>query len=124
MPQTIESRAPTTLPQAPIQTVVRRSPDYAPKDRVHQTPPCTSRRLPALRSQAPRLKSLDQLRRTKGAAGSRFRAQRFHHDIEPAHALGVRRIWVNRRAEPGNLVFGPYGEIADLSPLPDLLGMA
>lgn len=27
-------------------------------------------------------------------------AQSYFHDIEPAHALGIRRIWVNRLAEP------------------------
>ena len=47
----------------------------------------------------------------------------FHHDIAPAHALGVRRIWINRRAEPGDQRFGPYEELPDLSRLPSALGL-
>lgn len=46
----------------------------------------------------------------------------FEHDIEPMHALGVRRVWINRRGEPGNPAFGPYEELPDLSSLPRLLG--
>jgi 2-haloacid dehalogenase len=47
----------------------------------------------------------------------------FHHDIEPAHALGVRRVWINRRGESGDQRFGPYGELPDLTGLPALLGV-
>lgn len=47
----------------------------------------------------------------------------FHHDIEPAHALGVRRVWINRRGEEGDQRFGPYDELADLSNLPSVLGL-
>lgn len=47
----------------------------------------------------------------------------FHHDIEPAHALGVRRVWINRRGEAGDRRFGPYDELPDLSGLPSLLGL-
>lgn len=50
-------------------------------------------------------------------------AQGFYHDIEPAHALGIRRVWINRFAKTGNPAFGPYDEFPDLSPLPDLLGL-
>jgi 2-haloacid dehalogenase len=47
----------------------------------------------------------------------------FHHDIESAHALGVRRVWINRRGESGDQRFGPYGELPDLTGLPALLGV-
>lgn len=47
----------------------------------------------------------------------------FYHDIEPGHALGWRRIWINRNAEPGNPDFGPYDELSDLRGLPGLLGL-
>jgi 2-haloacid dehalogenase len=47
----------------------------------------------------------------------------FHHDIEPAHALGVRRVWINRRGEMGDQRFGPYEELPDLAGLPSLLGL-
>jgi 2-haloacid dehalogenase len=47
----------------------------------------------------------------------------FHHDIEPAHALGVRRVWVNRRGERGDQRFGPYEELRDLQGLPSVLGL-
>ncbi len=48
----------------------------------------------------------------------------FHADIEPAHALGVRRVWINRRGEPGEARFGPYEELENLSRLPSLLGLS
>ncbi|MFN4087737.1 MAG: HAD family hydrolase [Alphaproteobacteria bacterium] len=41
----------------------------------------------------------------------------FFHDIEPAHALGIRRIWINRRGEAGDPAFGPYAEMPDMSRL-------
>jgi 2-haloacid dehalogenase len=47
----------------------------------------------------------------------------FHHDIEPAHALGLRRIWINRRHETGDAAFGPYRELPDLSEVPAALGL-
>jgi 2-haloalkanoic acid dehalogenase type II len=47
----------------------------------------------------------------------------FHHDIEAAHGLGLRRIWINRRGEAGDPAFGPYGELPDLSRLPEMLGL-
>jgi 2-haloacid dehalogenase len=47
----------------------------------------------------------------------------FHHDIEPAHALGVRRVWINRRGEEGDQRFGPYAELPDLSRLPSVLDL-
>lgn len=42
----------------------------------------------------------------------------FFHDIEPAHALGLRRIWINRRGETGDPAFGPYAEMSDMTRLP------
>ena len=47
----------------------------------------------------------------------------FHHDIEPAHALGVRRIWINRRGEAGDSRFAPYEELRDLTRLPSVLAL-
>jgi 2-haloalkanoic acid dehalogenase type II len=41
----------------------------------------------------------------------------FFHDIEPAHALGLRRIWINRRGETGDPAFGPYAEMPDMTRL-------
>ena len=46
-------------------------------------------------------------------------AQSHHHDITPAHELGIRSVWINRlgeRAEPA-----PTREQPDLSGLADVL---
>jgi 2-haloacid dehalogenase len=46
-------------------------------------------------------------------------AQSHHHDIVPAHELGIRSIWINRlgeRAAPA-----PTRELSDLDGLPDVL---
>jgi len=45
----------------------------------------------------------------------------FFHDIEPAHALGLRRIWINRRGETGDPAFGPYVEMMDMTRLPQAI---
>jgi 2-haloacid dehalogenase len=50
-------------------------------------------------------------------------AQGFNYDIMPAHALGLRRIWINRRGLPGDPAYGPYHEIPDLTGVPALLGI-
>lgn len=49
-------------------------------------------------------------------------AQGFYHDIMPGHALGIRRIWINRNGLPGDQAYGPYDEQSDLSGVPALLG--
>jgi len=50
-------------------------------------------------------------------------AQGFEYDIVPAHALGWRRVWINRYGKAGDPAYGPYGELPDLSALPALIGM-
>jgi 2-haloacid dehalogenase len=50
-------------------------------------------------------------------------AQGFEYDIVPAHALGWKRVWINRYGKTGNPVYGPYDELPDLSGLPGLLGL-
>ena len=50
-------------------------------------------------------------------------AQGFNYDIMPAHDLGWKRVWINRRNQPGDERYGPYAELPDLSGLPDLLGV-
>jgi 2-haloacid dehalogenase len=50
-------------------------------------------------------------------------AQGFEYDIVPAHALGWKRVWINRYGKTGDPAYGPYGELPDLSGLPDLLGL-
>ena len=45
----------------------------------------------------------------------------FYHDIEPGHALGLKRVWINRRGAPGDSRFQPYDELPDLRGLPKLL---
>lgn len=50
-------------------------------------------------------------------------AQGFNYDIMPAHELGLRRVWINRRGQPGDLAYGPYDELSDLTGLPALLGI-
>jgi 2-haloacid dehalogenase len=50
-------------------------------------------------------------------------AQGFEYDIVPAHALGWRRVWINRYGKTGDPAYGPYDELPDLSGLPSLLGM-
>jgi 2-haloacid dehalogenase len=50
-------------------------------------------------------------------------AQGFEYDIIPTLGLGMRRIWVNRGGRRGSRAYMPYEEIADLAPLPRLLGL-
>src|SRR5687767_4032653 len=50
-------------------------------------------------------------------------AQGFEYDIVPAHALGWRRVWINRYGKSGDPAYGPYDELPDLSGLPGLLGI-
>jgi 2-haloacid dehalogenase len=50
-------------------------------------------------------------------------AQGFEYDIVPAHALGWRRVWINRYGKSGDQAYGPYDELLDLTGLPGLLGM-
>jgi 2-haloacid dehalogenase len=50
-------------------------------------------------------------------------AQGFEYDIVPAHALGWRRVWINRYGKIGDTAYGPYDELPDLSGLPALLGL-
>jgi 2-haloacid dehalogenase len=49
-------------------------------------------------------------------------AQGFEYDIVPAHQLGWARVWINRFGHPGDLAYGPYTELPDLTRLPSLLG--
>lgn len=50
-------------------------------------------------------------------------AQGFNYDIMPAHDLDWKRVWINRRGQPGNPAYGPYDELPDLSGLPALIGV-
>jgi 2-haloacid dehalogenase len=50
-------------------------------------------------------------------------AQGFYHDIMPGHALGIRRVWINRNRKPGDVAYGPYEELPDLSGVSELLGV-
>ncbi|MGH2615402.1 MAG: haloacid dehalogenase type II [Thermomicrobiales bacterium] len=50
-------------------------------------------------------------------------AQGFEYDIVPAHALGWRRVWINRYGKSGDPAYGPYHELSELSGLPGLLGV-
>jgi 2-haloacid dehalogenase len=50
-------------------------------------------------------------------------AQGFEYDIVPAHALGWKRVWINRYGKTGDPAYGPYDELPDLSGLPALLGL-
>jgi len=50
-------------------------------------------------------------------------AQGFEYDIVSAHALRWNRVWINRYGKDGDLAYGPYHELPDLSGLPDLLGI-
>ncbi|HEY9536283.1 MAG TPA: haloacid dehalogenase type II [Kiloniellaceae bacterium] len=50
-------------------------------------------------------------------------AQGFYHDIMPCHALGIRRVWINRNRLAGDKAHGPYEEFPDLSAVPGLLGV-
>lgn len=51
-------------------------------------------------------------------------AQGFDYDIMPAHALGWRRVWINRYGKQGDPAYGPYHELPDLAGLPKLLGIS
>jgi 2-haloacid dehalogenase len=51
-------------------------------------------------------------------------AQGFEYDIVPVHALGWRRVWINRYGKSGDPAYGPYEELPDLAGLPALLGIA
>jgi 2-haloacid dehalogenase len=50
-------------------------------------------------------------------------AQGFEYDIIPAHRLGLRKIWINRRSLPGDDTYRPYDELPDLTGVPALLGV-
>jgi 2-haloacid dehalogenase len=50
-------------------------------------------------------------------------AQGFYHDIIPGHALGIRRVWINREGKAGDKAYGPYDELPDLAGVPGLLGV-
>ena len=50
-------------------------------------------------------------------------AQGFYHDIMPGHALGIRRVWINRNGQAGDGAYGPYEELPDLTGVPGLLGV-
>jgi 2-haloacid dehalogenase len=50
-------------------------------------------------------------------------ANGFEYDIMPAHDLGWKAVWINREKIPGDLAYGPYDELPDLTGLPDLLGI-
>jgi 2-haloacid dehalogenase len=50
-------------------------------------------------------------------------AQGFNYDIMPAHALGLRRVWINRRGIQGDPAYGPYHEQKDLTGVPALFGI-
>lgn len=50
-------------------------------------------------------------------------AQGFLYDIVPAHELGWRAVWINRRNQPGDPAYGPYDELPDLTGLPELMGL-
>ena len=50
-------------------------------------------------------------------------AQGFYHDIMPGHALGIRRVWVNRNGLAGDKAYGPYEELPDLSGVPGVVGV-
>lgn len=50
-------------------------------------------------------------------------AQGFEYDIVPAHALGWKRVWINRYGKTGDPAYGPYDELPDLSGLPALVGI-
>lgn len=50
-------------------------------------------------------------------------AQGFEYDIVPASELGWNRVWINRYGKTGDPAFGPYAELPDLTPLPDLIGL-
>jgi 2-haloacid dehalogenase len=50
-------------------------------------------------------------------------AQGFYHDIMPGHALGIRRVWINRNGLAGDKAYGPYDELPDLKGVPGLLGV-
>ena len=50
-------------------------------------------------------------------------AQGFLYDVVPAHELGWRCVWINRRGQEGDGVHLPWRELQDLSGLPALLGI-
>jgi len=51
-------------------------------------------------------------------------AQGWEYDMLPTYKLGIaRRVWINRRSQPGSEAFMPYDELPNLSDLPSLLGV-
>lgn len=59
----------------------------------------------------------------KRLSGARWlhAAQSYFHDVEPAHALGVPVVWVNRKHEQPTGAARPDGEVTDLAGLVDWL---
>jgi 2-haloacid dehalogenase len=41
----------------------------------------------------------------------------------PGHELGWNCVWINRYGKPGDLAYGPYKELPDLSGVPALIGL-
>jgi len=49
-------------------------------------------------------------------------AQSYFHDVEPAAALGVPVVWVNRKGERPGGAARPEGEVGDLAAMVAWLG--
>lgn len=50
-------------------------------------------------------------------------AQGFAYDVVPAHKLGLRCVWINRRGRTGDPAYTPFAELPDLTELPALVGV-
>jgi 2-haloacid dehalogenase len=70
-------------------------------------------------SYKPALNHFHRFRAASGVADGNWVhvAQSYHHDIRPAHSLGIPRIWINRLGEPD-------ADLLATRVLPDLTGLA
>jgi 2-haloacid dehalogenase len=50
-------------------------------------------------------------------------AQGFDYDIRPAHEMGWKKIWINRRGLTGDPGYEPYEELPDLTGVPGIIGI-
>lgn len=75
-----------------------------------------------VRSYKPRLRHFDEARRVIGERPWVHVAGSFYHDIQPAMALGIRAVWVNRRGviPPHSYPKDVVVEVRNLSQVADL----
>lgn len=76
-----------------------------------------------IRSYKPAHAHFLEARKRLGEARWLHTAQSYFHDVEPAVALGIPVVWVNRKRERAPAQARPDAEVSTLTELADLLGI-